>query len=254
MGSGFMRRLLPLPAGDLHEDDLLEAYAYPNDGPWVRANMVATVDGAARGPDGRTGSISSPADRMMFFLLRGLADVVLVGAGTVRKERYGPSLAKPEYAVWRKEHRQAPTATLAVISRSLDLDVDSRLFTESPQRPIIFTVADTALARRRALGEVADVVTAGESFVDMSVAVRILAARGYHRVLCEGGPTVLRNLIEQHLLAELCLTVSPRLFGGNIHRIVAGPPLDPPRELRLDGLIEADDTLFARYLLPTFPA
>lgn len=245
-----MRRLLPVPTVDLDDVRLLGAYAYPNGDQWVRANMVITADGAAYGPDGRTASISSPADRTMFFVLRGLADVVLVGAGTVRKERYGPGLAKPEFAVWRKEHHQAEAPTIAVISRSLELDAESRLFTESIQRPMIFTVRDTPLARRRAFDEVADVVTAGESFVDLRTATSMLARRGYHRVLCEGGPTVLRNLIEQDLLDELCLTISPKLFGGNVHRIVAGPPLDPPRELRLDGLIDGGEgTLFARYLL-----
>jgi riboflavin-specific deaminase-like protein len=243
-----MRRLLPDPTVALDDEALLEAYAYP-DRPWVRANMVITVDGSAYGPDGRTGSISSPDDRAIFFMLRGLADVVLVGAGTVRKERYGPALAKPEFVTWRKDHGQAPAPVIAVISRSLDLDTESRFFTEALERPIIVTVRDTPLTRRRAFEDVADVVTAGETFVDMSAAIRLLASRGHRRVLCEGGPTVLRNLIEHDLLDELCLTISPKLFGGNIHRIVAGPPLDPPRQLHLAGLVEANGTLFARYLL-----
>jgi riboflavin biosynthesis pyrimidine reductase len=244
-----MRRLLPGPTESLDEHGLLDAYAYPNDAVWVRANMVITVDGAAYGPDGRTGSISSAEDRTLFHILRGMTDVVLVGAGTIRKERYGPALAKPEFAAWRKEHGQAPAPVIAVVSRSLDLDIGSRLFTESFKRPVILTVRDTPLTRRRAFEEVADVVTAGESFVDLSTAVRILAARGYRRMLCEGGPTVLRNLIEQDSLDELCVTVSPKIFGGNVHRIVAGPPVDPPLDLRLEGLIEADGTIFARYLL-----
>jgi riboflavin biosynthesis pyrimidine reductase len=248
-----MRRLLPGPTESLDERGLLDTYAYPTDAVWVRANMVITVDGAAYGPDGRTGSISSPEDRILFHVLRGLTDVVLVGAGTVRKERYGPALAKPEFAAWRSEHGQAPAPVVAVVTRSLDLDVGSRLFTESSERPVIFTVRDTPLSRRRVFDDVADVVTAGESFVEMSSAVRILARRGYRRILCEGGPTILRNLIEQGSLQELCLTVSPKLFGGNVHRIVAGPPIDPPRELHLDGLIENNGTLFARYLIGPAP-
>ena len=105
-----MLRIYPLPTDvrDAAVDDtgaLAAAYAYPDLGDgraWLRANMVTSIDGAVQGPDGRSGSLSPPADRRLLGLLRALADVVLAGAGTVRTERYGPAAEKSEYAEDRK--------------------------------------------------------------------------------------------------------------------------------------------------------
>jgi riboflavin biosynthesis pyrimidine reductase len=71
------------------EGTVADLYAWP-EGPWLRVNMVSTVDGAAQGADGRSGSINNAVDRVVFDALRVDADVVVVGAGTVRTEGYGP--------------------------------------------------------------------------------------------------------------------------------------------------------------------
>src|SRR6186713_1435307 len=118
-----VRRLLPDPHDEV---DLVTAYAFPIDGPWVRANMVASVDGAGA-INGTTRGISSPADQQAFGVLRQLADVVLVGAGTVRAERYGAEPAKPEHVQRRRAAGQADAPPIAVVSRSLDLDPGSPL-------------------------------------------------------------------------------------------------------------------------------
>lgn len=245
-----MHRLLPFPALDLGvrgTEGLLEAYAYPEGRVWLRANMVATVDGAAQGPDGRSASISTPSDRTLFAALRGLADVILAGAGTVRTERYGPAEERPAYASWRAEHRQAAAPDIAVVSRSLRFDLDSPLFADPDRRPVVITVAASDEARRTALAEVADVVVAGEDDLDPAAAVAALADRGHRRLLCEGGATLLRDLVSHDVLDELCVTVSPLLAAGDAPRLLAGDPLDPPGVLRLAGLLEQDGTLFARY-------
>jgi len=242
-----MRRLLPDVALDLDLDGLLEAYAYPARGRWVRANMVATVDGAAAGPDGLSGSISTPADRRVFSALRGLADVILVGAGTVRAEGYGAPRAKAEFAAWRTARSQAAAPVLAVMSRSLDLDPASPMFGDAAHPAVILTVDSADAARRRRLEKVADVVPVGETDVGGERALRELADRGLRRVLCEGGPTLLAQLLHEDLLDELCLTVSP-LLTGPARRTLTTKALDPPVGLSLTGLLEEDGTLFTRYV------
>src|SRR5262245_52892255 len=74
----------------LGPDELLRLYAYPAslESPWIRANFVTSIDGAAT-VDGRSGALGGPADHAVFEILRDLADVVLVGAGTARQENYG---------------------------------------------------------------------------------------------------------------------------------------------------------------------
>ncbi|WP_205857441.1 dihydrofolate reductase family protein, partial [Phytoactinopolyspora endophytica] len=136
-------------AGDLDDpESLAAAYAYPEsaDGVWLRAMMVSSIDGAAQGPDGRSGTLSTPPDQKTLALLRALADVVLVGAGTARAEHYGPVEPHTDYARLRERAGQPPAAPMAVVSRRLELHPSSPLFTHaqemtgSKQRTIIFTV------------------------------------------------------------------------------------------------------------------
>ncbi|RKS77685.1 riboflavin-specific deaminase-like protein [Motilibacter peucedani] len=238
-----MQRLLPSPAGPLDDDALFEAYAYPVDRPWVRGNMVASVDGAATA-DGRSRGLSSAADRRVFRVLRALADVVLVGAGTVRAEGYAAVLPKETFPERRAAAGQPPTAAIAVVSRALDLDLGSALFTGGA-RTLVVTSEAADPARVAALAEVADVVVAGEHEVDLASAVDQLAERGLERVLCEGGPGLLRDVVAADRLDELCLTVSPQLRAGDAPRVLHGPSLFAG--LALTGVLEEDGSLFLRY-------
>lgn len=248
--------LLPRSRDDLTDLDIDEAYAWP-DGPWLRANMVSTADGAARSPDGLSEGISSEADRRVFGRLRGLADVVLAGAGTVRQEGYGPARPKQAFAQRRAAAGQRPSPVVAVVTRSLALDLASALFTDAPERTIVVTSASADGAARRRTEEVADVLVAGEHDVDLGLALTLLHERGLRRVHAEGGPTLLAELAARDLLDELLLTVSPALAGGGytdrseVHRILAGSPLpDAPRPLRLEHVLEDSGSLFLRYRRP----
>ncbi|MEO5876117.1 MAG: dihydrofolate reductase family protein [Streptosporangiaceae bacterium] len=203
-----------------------EDYAYPA-GPWLRANMVSSVDGAATGEGGVTADLGNAADRELFLRLRDLAEVVLVGAGTVRAEGYGPVAG----------------GTLAIVSRSLDLDFGSTAFTEATARTIVITVA--AADRLEEARAHADVIVAGETAVDFAVAVAELHSRGLTKILCEGGPVILAQVAAAGLLDELCLTVSPRLLGGAAPRILHGLPVDVA--LTLAAVRHEDDHLFLRY-------
>ncbi|WP_040029062.1 dihydrofolate reductase family protein, partial [Streptomyces sp. 150FB] len=90
-------------------DELAGAYAYPATGerPWLRANMVSSLDGAAQ-HDGRSQPLSSTADMRVFGLLRGIADAVVVGAETVRQEGYRPARAREALAERRAAAGQGP--------------------------------------------------------------------------------------------------------------------------------------------------
>ncbi len=255
-----MRMLLPDLRDGLTDLDLDDAYAWPGwpaPTPWLRANMVSTVDGAAAGREGLSKSIGSPADRRVFGRLRGLADVVLAGAGTVREEDYKPARPKPDFAERREAAGQAPVPPLAIVSRSMRLDLGSPRFTDAAARPIVITCEASDASLRDAASEVADVIVAGGHDVDLAGAVAQLHARGLVRIHAEGGPSLLADLAAHDLLDELLLTVSPFLAGGSylgeddVPRILEGASLpDSPRPLRLAHLLEEDGSLFLRYVRP----
>ncbi len=237
-----MRRLLPSYDEDV---DLLEAYRYPEDRPWVRANMVASLDGSAV-RDGRSEGLSGPADQQVFAVLRGLADVVLVGAGTARTEGYRALRPKPSYADLRDSLGQRPAPVLALVSGRLDLDPAGQLFHGGGERTVVVTSEASDPGARARLAEVAEVVVTGASGVDLAAALDELAARGLGRVLCEGGPTLLADLVAAGRLDELCLTLSPQLVGGSGSRILAGRPLETG--FALGHLLEDDGALLTRFV------
>jgi riboflavin biosynthesis pyrimidine reductase len=238
-------------AEDLDDAALARLYGYPGQ-PWLRANMVMSADGAAT-LDDRSSGLSSKADRRLFALLRGLADVILAGAGTARAEGYKP--VRPREVWDGLRAGRGPTPPIAIVSRALDLDPDAPLFTEAPAwaQTIVITCAASPASRREALARHADVVVAGHTVVDLEEAVAALHERGLNRVLCEGGPHLLAELAKADLLDELDLTVSPLLTGPGANRITAGTRF-PPHHLRLAGIVEEEGVLFCRYTRPAPPA
>jgi riboflavin biosynthesis pyrimidine reductase len=235
---------------DLTARELAELYAYPA-GPVLRANMVASADGAAS-LDGASAGLSGAADRHVFALNRTLADVILVGAGTVRDEGYKPVRIRE---LWKHlREGRTPTPPIAVISGRLDLDPESPLFTSAPPhaRTIVLTAAHADACTRAALEKHADVIVAGQARVDPSLALAALRDRGFPRILTEGGPSILAQFTAAGLLDELCLTVAPLLAGPAAPRIVTGAPFladgaPAPVPLRLAHIIEADGFLLNRY-------
>jgi riboflavin biosynthesis pyrimidine reductase len=247
-----VRALLP-DGPELDDLALAARYAYPDpmpaSGRWLRANMVASVDGAVVGPDHRAGSLGTPADRQVFGVLRALADAIVVGASTVRVEGYGPARVRPHLAGLRAQRGQRPRAVVVVVSRSLDLDLDAPLFTAAAERTVVVTGEASDPARRTRVGRVADVVVAGETDVDLPAAVAALADRGLPRLLCEGGPLLLEQVVAAGLLDELCLTVAPLLAGGTAGRILRGPGFAAGTlPVRLHEVLAADGTLLTRWL------
>lgn len=223
-------------------DDLERDYAYP-DGRWVRLNMVSSVDGAAS-LDGGSRELSGAPDMRVFGMLRALCDVIVVGAGTVRAEDYKPVRIGPRRAEIRARHGLSPCPPIAVVTSSLDLDLSRPLFTEAQARTIVVTSA-TDPVRLREAGEVADVIV-HDGAVDLGLLLDQLASRGLRRVLCEGGPALLTDLLQAGRADELCLTVSPQLVGrDDTRRLTTG--LSAPICLTLAGTRTDEDFLFLRY-------
>jgi riboflavin biosynthesis pyrimidine reductase len=228
---------------------LADLYAYPvpvRSTGWVRANMVSSLDGSASGADGLSGSVNSAPDRVVFGVLRGLADVIMVGAGTARAEGYRRPSAKPSFADRRANAGQAVEPVLALVTRSGRLPESGALF-EGPNPSLVITCETADLTALRRVAGHDRVLLAGEQEVDPALAVDALAGLGLPRILLEGGPTLLGQVAAAGRLDELCLTWTPALAGGDGPRISHGPPAG--LRLRPAHLAECAGSLLGRWLV-----
>lgn len=207
--------------------------------------MVMGLDGSIAGPDGRSGSISSAPDRAVLAAIRRYADAYLVGAQTVRAERYSAVRALPEVVERRRASGLAAAPTLAVVSATCRFDWDDVAFTGSEIRPIILTVERSEPAARQLASRWCDVVVVGAERVEPGAALTALADRGLTRVTCEGGASLLADMIRSDVLDEIDLTLAP-LVTGAPRPAGAGPAV--LTRMELTQLLEDDGFLFARYL------
>ncbi|MGH3547489.1 MAG: pyrimidine reductase family protein [Pseudonocardiaceae bacterium] len=211
----------------------------------VRVNFVTSIDGAAT-IKGYSAGLGGPSDKRVFDLLRVFCDGLMVGAGTLRHEGYGPLLLPDDHRDRRKRNGLADNPTLVVVSGRLDLDPSHPILADAPVRPIVLTHGGSPERQRILLSTVTEVIVCGESRIDFRSAVDTLVRRGLRHILCEGGPHVLGVLTAADVVDEMCLTVSPRLAGAGSGRITAGE-LSPPRDLTLVHVLAAGDELFLRY-------
>jgi riboflavin biosynthesis pyrimidine reductase len=255
--------VVPKPTADQPPpavEELARLYSASAGPSWLQANMVASVDGAAA-LTGRSGGLSGPGDRMVFTVLRSLADLILVGAGTARTERYRPAQAA---GLWQQlRPAGAPPPAIAVVTAKLNVDPDGPLLTGAAAgaETVVVTTTDAPPDRKAAIAKHARVVETGQHQVDMPAAVAALRGLGYHRILCEGGPALLGQLTAAGLVDELCLTTSPLIASGPAGRIVsptgactgvtgAGATAADgvPARLSLAHLLADESFLFCRYL------
>jgi len=243
-----MRQLHPSP-GDV---DPVAAYLAaprpaPADRPWVALSMVSSLDGATA-VHGRSGPLGGAPDRVVFRAVRAIADVVLVAAGTVRTEGYGPVRLSDEAVAARVEAGRDPgPPRLAIVSASLDLDL-ARV-AEGPVRPLVLTPEDADASRRAALAELAEVRAYGVGRVALAPALADLRADGTGVVVCEGGPTLNGALVAEDLVDEWCVTLAPTVAGGDSRRLVHGAPeLGDGQPLALASLLEEDGVLLGRWI------
>lgn len=237
------------PGQPIPTTELATLYRHPvvDDRPWVRTNFVSTLDGAAQGPDGRSGSINTASDRMVFALQRAMADVIMVGAGTARAEHYRAVDLEPWQRELREECGLAPDPTLAIVSRSGGLPADLGAASDDiPGGPVMILTGGGSDARSVPAGT--ELVEIGDdALVSAPDLIKIFADRGLPRVLCEGGPHLSRELHAAGLIDEICLTLSALVIGGEASRTTAGAQLDP-ESYTLAHCITADDqALLLRY-------
>lgn len=239
----------------LDEDQVPDTYPWPSDRRWFRAMMVTTLDGAAVGPNGLSGSISSSADQAVFNAVRRHADVVLVGAGTIRAEHYNPLRPRPADQDARRAAGQAPAPLIVVLSHSLELPWEDPLFNvladpaETAGQPLVVTTGATDPDRVEGARTHAEVLVLPGEAVDLAMVLDELAGRGLTRVVCEGGPSLLGEAIASGLVDEADITISP-VFSGN----AASPRvamLTSPARFELAQVIEQDGFLMNRYLRTT---
>jgi riboflavin-specific deaminase-like protein len=240
-----MRRLIPDP-GETTVEQQLDSYRpweEPRDErPFVATNFAATVDGRAT-IEGVSGPIGSDADTEMLARLRTRFDAVMIGAGTMRAERYGRIVGNQEQRERRERLGLSHDPLMVIVSGRLDLPWDAPLFTEGG-RVLIVTSSEadppeTATPLR---------MLRHEGLVDLTAALHHLRhERGIRALLCEGGPHLHGELWAAGLVDELFLTTAPKLTGDDAPRIVEG--LDAPlaENLELAWLLEQDGELFARY-------
>lgn len=233
------------PGGE--EIDAVELQmSYPRgrpDRPWVLGNFVTTVDGAAVVAGGSS-AINDDDDKAMFGAMRVAADFIVVGAGTVRAENYGPvDLDEPRRQI-RREAGLDEVPHLVVVTRALDLEPDARVFGSPDRRVTVLTGEDAPADRAAALAAVADVVKL-ESTGPGDIVHYLRMARV---VLCEGGPGLWGQFVAAGLVDEMALTVAPLLVAGAATRAARGPAADPPLDMRLDRALFGDRSLFLRYV------
>jgi riboflavin-specific deaminase-like protein len=243
-----IRRLLPDLAGTTIAEQLATLdykQLAPDDRPYLALNFATTLDGRAA-IAGRSGPIGSETDTEMLQRLRTRFDAVMIGAGTMRAERYGRIVSDPQLRAYRERTLLSHDPLAVIVSNRLELPWDAPLFTEGGGRVVIFTASaeeppETATAVK---------VVRHPEGVELDRALRWLREeRGIRSVLCEGGPTLHGRLREGDLADELFLTIAPKLAGGEAPRILEGA-LPEVEELELVWLLDHEGELFTRYRQP----
>jgi len=216
----------------------------PADRPYVLCNFIVTADGRAAF-HGRSGPLGDEGDKEVFHRLRTLVDAVLVGTGTLRAERYGKLVRRPERVAERERRGLAPNPLAVLVSRSGDLPA-APMFDDADQEIVAYVGARSPLDGAAATVRLHDLEDGA-----LRPALEHLRERhGVRAVLCEGGPTLTSALLADDLVDELFLTVAPVLAGGgNDPSMTTGPPLPELRPMRLEWVLEREAYLFLRYRL-----
>ena len=243
-----MRRLFPDPGittvpDQIHELDLISSP--PAERPYLITNFALTMDGKAT-LHGRSGSIGSDTDTEMLVCLRTRVDAVMIGAGTMRAERYGRPVADPGKRGRRERRGLSQDPLLVIVSGRLDIPWDAPVFADRGARVLIFTTSQTDAPET--LAEVR--LVRHEGTVDLAAALAYLRSeRGVRALLCEGGPRLHAQLLDAGLVDELFVAHAPKLAGGEGPGLAVGLS-ELERPLEVAWLLDEDGELFARYRVP----
>src|SRR3954453_1847568 len=243
-----MDRLIPEPGPTTIPDQIRQldlVSSAPADRPYVVTNFAVTLDGKAT-LHGRSGPIGSDKDTEMLVCLRTRVDAVMIGAGTMRAERYGRPIADPGKRGRRERRGLSQDPLLVIVSGRLDIPWDAPVFEDRGARVLIFTTSDAQPPET-----VAEVrVVRHEGAVDLREALVYLRhERGVRALLCEGGPRLHAQLIDQGLVDELFVTHAPKLAGGDGPTLAVGLP-ELERPLEVTWLLDDDGEVYARYRVP----
>ena len=240
-----VKRLLPDQAETTVAEQLAGLDLAPlalDERPYLVLNFATTLDGRAA-INGRSGPIGSTTDTEVLQRLRTRADAVMIGAGTMRAERYGRIVSDPDLRAYRERTGLAHDPLAVIISNRLELPWDAGLFTDGGGRVVIFTASDQEPPDT---ATPVSVVRHPEG-VELDRALEWLRKeRGIRSVLCEGGPTLHGRLREGRLADELFLTIAPKIAGGEGPRVLEGALADVDA-VELAWLLESESELFARY-------
>jgi riboflavin biosynthesis pyrimidine reductase len=245
-----VRRLLPDPdPGPLDVSALIAALELGDrataDRPYTVANMIESVDGRASF-DGRSSALGDAGDKQVFRALRSICDVVLVGPGTLASEHYGRLVRDADVQAARERGGLAPQPWLCTVTRSGRISADIPLLADPDARMIIYSSAPVEFGD--AVAAEVQVITVDSARLSFASALHDLRVRLRARVvLCEGGPTVLGQLIANRAIDELFLTFAGKLAGGTGPAIVSGLTLPDPLAVSPLWLLEQDGSLFLRY-------
>lgn len=243
-----VHRLLPPPVVEVDADDAYRDSRPMVDGrPWLMMNMISTIDGATE-IGGVSGPLGGPGDKDIFGTIRTLPDIILVGSATAMAERYTPPSSSVSTKARRLSNGAWPVARVAVVSRRLNFDLTLPVFTRPDQRPIVVTTEDADPTGLDRVAKHADVLQCGIGSVDFAEALHQMATLGATVVLSEGGPSINGALINEDLVDELLISISPLVGGGDSEGIIHGAILQQPQQLVLRHVLTEDHFLFLRYV------
>lgn len=248
----FMDQIFPNPVDDVDPKQILETDERQSISgrPWVAMNMISSIDGAIE-VDGVSGGLGGPPDKRMFSALRAMADVILVGAGTVIAEDYRRPQTPPAIQELRVARGQSALPQIAIVSNSLSIEPSQRVFdAEAP--PLVITHSAASPQRRGELSAVAHVIVAGDEAVDLGKALRLLHDNGTNVVLLEGGPRLNNAMLSAQLVDEMFVSISPMAVGGTSGRMIVGNHTEVPLPMALSRVLHEEGFLFLRYLRATY--
>jgi riboflavin biosynthesis pyrimidine reductase len=226
--------------------DLEAYYSYPEpiNRVYVRLNFISSLNGKVS-VDGRSAALGVVGDKLVFRRLRRLADVILVGAGTVRADGYRGARSSKSLQATRRLRGQAEVPPIAIVTLSADLDPNGPLFRDAWVPPLILTGKSAPPSNVERLKEAgAEVIIVGEERPDVQQILGELASRNLYRILCEGGPTLFGQLFAARAVDEICLTLSPQV-GGKGQISVDSSDLLP---MRVESVLARDEALLVRYI------
>ena len=246
-----MRQLFPASTStsvrleDLAPSYLAEQVPASPQLPFVRVNMVASIDGVTRGASGTSADLTSPSDLGMLSMLRACSDAVLVGASTVRAVAYRAPKAHARWEQLRAAAGLTDRPRLVIVTRE-GIPVDNISFSDPSHRPIV--VAPLACETRDAMSDVADVWTVGDDAADLAALLMQMKLQGFNRVVCEGGPGLLSGLSAVDLIDELCITTAPIWLGGGDLHLTRNSVSELTLRCEMKRLLVSDDSyLFAQW-------